>query len=428
MAILRRGEWRFCKEFQHFEQGEEKWFTKMTNEGQQRHIKKVMECSLTKNDATQPAHNRSILPVTPEATGITTVALPTLHAIWQKAHKLLSSPGHILNAAWSSNPHARLVASSSSQSPHFVTTDDKQPAKYICDGNCPMFRGFGICAHVVAAAHHNRQLELFVQWFVQTKCRPNLTAISREGLPKGAGRKGGVEKRKRKKTPQIESHSKRIRTQPLATAVTAHSCLAETDPLPSTSWLEPHRSLHASVTSFSSQTATPDPSCSTPSLISASPNLQPSSHTLASTSLSQMVPPVISASQGPSHRWGTKSLPDVPPLVSAVPSSPPALVSSNPHDRSPYTLCFITGNIRVCRGCRQKYTKPCIPPMDLCVRHQEWQQFTRPGASAAQVRYGNVYYHCNIPCIQARCPSFTADMLIIPAQIALQLLPCTQST
>ena len=90
-----------------------------------------------------------------------------------------------------------------------------------------------------------------------------------------------------------------------------------------------------------------------------------------------------------------------------------------PHDRSPYTLCFITGNIRVCRGCRQKYTKPCTPPMDLCIQHQEWQQFTPPGASAAQVRYGNVYYHCNIPCIQAQCPSFTADMLIIPAQIAL---------
>ena len=113
----------------------------------------------------------------------------------------------------------------------------------------------------------------------------------------------------------------------------------------------------------------PDPSRSTPSLISASPNLQPSSHTLASTSLSQMVPPLISASQVPSHIWGTSSLPDVPPLVSAVPSSPPALVSSNLHDRSPYTLCFITGNIRVCRGCRQKYTKPCTPLMDLCVRH-----------------------------------------------------------
>ena len=62
-----------------------------------------------------------------------------------------------------------------------------------------MFRGFGICAHVVATAHHNRQLELFVQWFVQTKCSPDLTAISREGLPKGAGRKGGVEKRKGKR-------------------------------------------------------------------------------------------------------------------------------------------------------------------------------------------------------------------------------------
>ena len=45
-----------------------------------------------------------------------------------------------------------------------MTTDDKEPTKFICDGNCRMFQGFHICSHVVAAAHHNEQLELFLQY------------------------------------------------------------------------------------------------------------------------------------------------------------------------------------------------------------------------------------------------------------------------
>ena len=80
-----------------------------------------MECSLAKNELKQPAH---VLPLTPEDTGITTVALSAIEANWDRImhKKLLSSPGHILNAVWIPNPFARLM---SSQSPHFVTTDDK---------------------------------------------------------------------------------------------------------------------------------------------------------------------------------------------------------------------------------------------------------------------------------------------------------------
>ena len=77
----------------------------------------------------------------------------------------------------------------------------------------------------------------------------------------------------------------------------------------------------------------------------------------------------------------------------------------------------------MCHGCRQKYVKPSVPPMDLCVRHQEWQEFVPVGSSSTQVRFGNVYYHVNIPCILTRCPYFTSEMLVIPPAIAVQLLP-----
>ena len=109
-----------------------------------------------------------------------------------------------------------------------------------------------------------------------------------------------------------------------------------------------------------------------------------------------------------------------------MPSHPPPLVHITPHN-SPvsesFVLCFVTGNISVCYGCRQKYPKPCQPPHDLCVRHKEWREFFAPGSATAQTRFGNVYYHCNTPCIQARCPFFTSDMLEVTAFMAAQLLP-----
>ena len=89
---------------------------------------------------------------------------------------------------------------------------------------------------------------------------------------------------------------------------------------------------------------------------------------------------------------------------SRLPPLPPPLVhcpSLSPQSNSPFELAFVSGNISVCRGCRQRYPKPPYPPMDLCVCHKEWQKFVDP-CGDQQSRYGNVYYHCNIPCIQSR--------------------------
>jgi hypothetical protein len=107
-----------------------------------------------------------------------------------------------------------------------------------------------------------------------------------------------------------------------------------------------------------------------------------------------------------------------------MPVFPPPLIrcASTSPDSSPFTLAFITGNIRVCRGCRQRYPKPAVAPLNLCVRHQEWQEFTGPSGDP-QTRYGNVYYHCNIPCIRARWPQFSSSMLQIPPTMLVQLLP-----
>ena len=72
-----------------------------------------------------------------------------------------------------------------------------------------MFKGFSICSHVVATAQVNGQLKSYLTE-INGICRPNLTAISSQGMPSGAGRKGGLCKRKHnRKLPVIETRSLR---------------------------------------------------------------------------------------------------------------------------------------------------------------------------------------------------------------------------
>ena len=39
-----------------------------------------------------------------------------------------------------------------------------------------------------------------------------------------------------------------------------------------------------------------------------------------------------------------------------------------------------------------------------------------------QTRFGNVYFHCNLPCVKAVWPSFSPEMLHIPPNVIVQLL------
>ena len=122
--------------------------------------------------------------------------------------KLVESKGDVLNAPWLSDEKARLVKSTSSLHLHVVTTNKENKNLYCCDDKCPMFAGFSICSHVVAVAEFNGDLRSFLD-AARAKCTPNLTAVANQGLPKGAGRKGAVPKRKRKSLVPVESRSVR---------------------------------------------------------------------------------------------------------------------------------------------------------------------------------------------------------------------------
>ena len=121
--------------------------------------------------------------------------------------------------------------------------------------------------------------------------------------------------------------------------------------------------------------------------------------------ISQTVAPVLS-----------NTLSFTPPLsqcsaYSLFPPSPSP--SSFPHIPRPtvpsaFTLCRIAGNISK-------------PPYDLCIRHQEWREYTSPMSSVPQSRFGNVYYHFNPVCVQFRVHNFIPSTLHIPKELSAQL-------
>jgi len=58
--------------------------------------------------------------------------------------------------------------------------------------------------------------------------------------------------------------------------------------------------------------------------------------------------------------------------------------------------------------------------MDLCIRHKEWQEFTDPSGKLQQ-KFGNLYYHANIPCVQVCWPNFESSWLCVDATVIAQL-------
>ena len=80
---------------------------------------------------------------------------------------------------------------------------------------------------------------------------------------------------------------------------------------------------------------------------------------------------------------------------------------------NPFSLCFIRGNIAICSGCHNRYTKTKQPPHDLCIRHKEWHKFIPAGAGTepSHARFANVYYHCHPQCVWLHCPDFVPTHL-----------------
>ena len=245
-AIVDKGKYRFRQRFKGLVKTEDEWFLRMSSAQRQNHIKRISNMSLqskkSKPDKSVPA---SAIPSTsmgvkscarrqlfrsvseapssstaymrsPESSepppavqgGVLSVSVQSfcgsvvipehvLDAIWKKAADLTKEQAAILQAPGGTG---FLVKSNSNPRPHFITV--KRSGQYCCDSECPNWKSLCMCAHSVAVAEKEGDLERFIEWFKQAKKAPNLTKLVTTKMPKGRGHKGGVapSKKKRKVT------------------------------------------------------------------------------------------------------------------------------------------------------------------------------------------------------------------------------------
>ena len=103
-------------------------------------------------------------------------------------------------------------------------------------------------------------------------------------------------------------------------------------------------------------------------------------------------------------------------------STPQPTVPPMAEEYTPFVLCYIVGNISKCAGCGNKYTKPVVPPYDICIQHREWRSFT-PSGGTPQSKFSNVYYHVNLLCIKKKWPTFSPHDLVVHLEVREKLGP-----
>ena len=381
MAIIGRGKYDIRAQYQSWKIAESKWFTMSTQQREQ-HLKKFSNAAVddicSDSSSISPplvfgsdVSMASSLSVTVDQFSHLVRAPRTcLEGIWRKATELIKTDGAIVAAP--GVQHAKLVLSSRGNKPHLVTI--KRGGVFSCDNDCPNWKAMGICSHSVAAAEVSKKLPEFVEWYTKSKRTPNLSKFAEVTMPKGRGNKGSVSSTKRKAPVPVNDTIENPYLSASSPALDSNVPLQgySQNPYPvQPTW--PHGSATRQY---------PQPSSAWP---------QPST--------------VFSPSQqSAGYRINT-------PSTSSSWSSPP----------SSFVLCKIAGNVSVCTGCRNKYQKNPLPPDDMCIKHQEWCEYTPSGAQTPQSRYGNVYYHFDPQCVWHRRPWFLPAALEIPPDTYAEL-------
>ena len=376
-ALLGRGKYELHNQYQSWHIPESKWFS-MTTSQREQHIQKFSVASVM--DTLQSEGNAHSICVGRDQsllssmsvdfrslTDCTRLPINCLQGIWNKAAELLKTENAIVAPPGSDNG-AKFVLSYRGSKPHLVTP--KKTEVFACDSECPNWKALGICAHSVAVAEMSGKLSVFIERIKKRNKTPSISKFAEATMPKGRGRKGGETSRKRKEPSVIET---RVQN----------------------SYVE------------GSQDAWPV-------TISQSNSIQ----------MSPVYGPCYYNSPAPmmQPRWGYGHSPYAPGLASMHMTTPPNApgLASMTTPPTPFTLCKISGNISVCAGCHNKYSKSAMAPDDMCIRHQEWREYRASGSLTPQSRFGNVYYHFNVQCVWLRCPWFDPSQLEVSPDVTLE--------
>ena len=334
-------------------------------------------------------------------------ALPheTAKGIVQKAQEIVDDATAIAHVPGGKSKD-RFIISRSQKQPHLVTA--KNNSEYNCDDRCPHYQSLSICAHTIAAAYVNGEFSAFQKWFRTCKRQQNsnLYQLSKHGMPAGAGRKGSKPPRQRKRAHDIRDEHQSL---PLLLSIPDSS---QTQPSS-----EPQPSVQVlSASSLGQQT--PSQGLSASSLGQQTP-----SQGLSTTSLGQWIPSqgLSAASLGQQTPSPSLLLPST--VMMPYPPQPPPLL---PSQCQPFSVRFISGNISVCSGCKQRFPrKPtgavCDPPNDIVIQHHEERTFKSPTTGLLTSKPGNAYYHVNLACLWTNWPGLRGQDIRVTSDVAAKL-------
>ena len=385
-AIIGRGKYEFCEQFKTLQKEEYEWFTKMSYSQKQNYIKRMLSFSLNPKssafgsvlnstasasvplDSTKPCCSRQLFQDTTvkelsvkvaSFADLVLIPRPVINAIWAKTTQLLNEPNAVCVSPGNNHKNG-VVKSFFSVRPHLVIA--RNSGQYACDNDCANWKSLGICSHAVVAADDNGDLQAFVEWIKHAKKVPNVTELVTTKMPKGRGRKGNASPCKRKKKEEIvtrkhfteiineadSDEDDKTCTNSDSTSLAAAADIDEGPVLDHTAEHSSHPSTYFQGSTY---------------------------HTHIGEGVATTTTVTGGVHVNQSNIW----LPSEPPPL--VHYSAESMTSSS--ITNPFTLTFISGNISICEGCRQRYVKPATPPIDLCIRHKEWQDFIDPTARAS---------------------------------------------
>lgn len=369
-AVIKCGKYRLRTEYSFLSLPEDKWF-RMTEAQRVQHLKKFNMClvresrqlygesisneteqSLQCHDITvgqfQLGQNNSLSVSYEDAIVATRLPKEVVEGVWAKAAMLTSESNAITFAPGCGNQD-RMVKSTSQASPHLVTVSKN--CQYKCDDNCPQHKSLALCSHTVAAAESNGDLQQFLKWYSKSRGKQplNMTPLTLQGMPAGAGRKGGRAPRKRSRTTLIPTDENRVPLTPStkSTNGSVDSSPDKTGLQDSSACVNTSESLSTNTSVSNSSSLSIPPVCTPlPATYNRQSLLPPSLPLFCQPStLSQAVPHFTQYQRSPP-----------PPQSQPVFSSPVSATSPLPSYHQEFVLCFKSGNIRVCAGCHSNYS------------------------------------------------------------------------
>jgi len=448
-AVAGIGDYKVHEDYKKFSFTSAKWFS-MSEDQRQRALKRFQSVlpankdnSLLDVDMGESSHSSNAsgtLQDNPLAVlGISRYIADT---VWQRATALLQQDSNFALAP-GNNGNAWLVTRSTNGEngkPYFV---QNHKGHYECEADCIYYHSTKVCAHVVAVALKNNDLDKVIAWHSKQNHHVNTTQLAQSGLPmssvgkKRVSRKG-VTKQKSAKIKKMcaESDESSWKLRPAMISSTATSVQNQ---LSMSVNIHPASSsvvVPSQMTTFPSQIAPSQISLQSPGFMphlqsssqisSQSPEFMPHSQQSSTQLYSQspgFMPPSQYSQMTPSQI--SPQLPGFMPTQSSTQSLgqiPGSMSPVFPAPMSPFNLIMLHGNISVCSGCHQKFPRKSTgeyadPPYNLAVQHNEPRTYHSPITGMPTSKIGNAYYHVYLPCLQSKWPMVSGSNINIPFEL-----------